>query len=106
MKERLLRALEDKDFSELFQKGGISFLIRIGGQIMGFLMSFVIAYYYGAQGLGNYILAIIVLRIFALISKLGMDTASLRFIASFVKQEKWESIRLFRKKILILIKKI
>ena len=56
MKERLLRALEDKDFSELFQKGGISFLIRIGGQIMGFLMSFVIAYYYGAQGLGNYIL--------------------------------------------------
>lgn len=103
MKERLLRALEDKDFSELFRKGGISFLIRIGGQIMGFLMSFVIAYYYGAQGLGNYILAIIVLRIFALIAKLGLDTASLRFIASFVKQEKWESIRLFRKKVLILI---
>ena len=62
MKERFLRALEDKDFAELFQKGGMSFLIRIGGQIMGFLMSFVIAYYYGPQGLGNFILAIIVLN--------------------------------------------
>jgi len=103
MKERFLRALEDKDFAELFQKGGMSFLIRIGGQIMGFLMSFVIAYYYGAQGLGNYVLAIIVLRIFTLIAKLGLDTSSVRFIASFVKQGKWESIRLFRKKVLILI---
>ena len=103
MKAQLFRALEDKDFYELFQKGGVSFLIRVGGQIMGFLMSFVIAYYYGAQGLGNYVLAITVLRIFTLIAKLGLDTTSVRFIASFVKKGKWESIRLFRKKVLILI---
>ena len=103
MKEKLLKALEDKDFSELFQKGGVSFFIRIGGQIMGLLLSFVIAYYYGAQVLGNYILVITVLRIFTLIAKLGLDTASVRFIASFVKKGKWQSIRIFRKKILILI---
>ena len=103
MKAKLLKALEDKDFSELFQKGGVSFFIRIGGQIMGFLLSFVIANYYGAQTLGNYILAITVLRLFTLIAKLGLDTASVRFIASFVKKEKWLSIKKFRKKILILI---
>lgn len=103
MKAKLLKALEDKDFYELFQKGGVSFFIRIGGQIMGFLLSFVIANYYGAQTLGNYILAITVLRVFTLIAKLGLDTASVRFIASFVKKEKWLSIKKFRKKILILI---
>ena len=103
MKERFLKALEDKDFYELFQKGGLSFLIRIGGQIMGFLLSFVIAYYYGAQGLGNYVLAIVVLRIFTLIAKLGLDTFSIRFIASFAKQGKWSSIKLFRRKILGLL---
>ena len=103
MKERFLRALEDKDFSELFQKGGLSFLIRIGGQIMGFLMSFVIAHYYGARGLGNYVLAIVVLRIFTLVAKLGLDTFSIRFIASFAKQGKWNSIKLFRRKILGLL---
>jgi len=103
MKERFLKALEDKDFYELFQKGGLSFLIRIGGQIMGFLLSFVIAYYYGAQGLGNYVLAIVVLRIFTLIAKLGIDTFSIRFIAAFAKQGKWKSIQLLRKKTLVLL---
>ena len=70
---------------------------------MGFLLSFVIAHYYGAQGLGNYVLAIVILRIFTLVSKLGLDTFSIRFIASFSKKNKWKSIQLFRKKILILI---
>ena len=42
MKERLQNALQDKDFSELFKKGGISFLMRVGGQIMGFLITFII----------------------------------------------------------------
>jgi O-antigen/teichoic acid export membrane protein len=103
MKEKFLNALQDKDFSELFKKGGLSFLIRIGGQIIGFLLTFVIAHYYGAQGLGNYVLAIVILRIFTLVSKLGLDTFSIRFIASFSKNNKWRSIQLFRKKILIVI---
>ena len=103
MKEKFLNAMQDKDFSELFKKGGISFLIRIGGQIIGFLLTFVIAHYYGAQGLGNYVLAIVILQIFTLMSKLGLDTFSIRLIASFSRKNKWKSIQLFRKKILILI---
>ena len=103
MKEKFLNAMKDKDFSELFKMGGVSFLLRIGGQIIGFLLTFVIAHYYGAQGLGNYILAIVILRIFTLVSKLGLDTFSIRLIASFSRKNKWKSIQLFRKKILILI---
>ena len=60
MKEKFLNALQDKDFSELFKKGGLSFLIRIGGQVMGFLLALIIARYFGASGLGDYVLAIIV----------------------------------------------
>ena len=103
MKEKFLKALEDKDFSELFKKGGISLFLRIGGQVMGFLMSFVVAHYFGAKGLGNYVLAIVVLRIFTILSKLGLDTFSIRFIASFAKQGKWKSIQLFRKKIITIV---
>ena len=103
MKEKFLKALEDKDFSELFKKGGISLFLRIGGQVMGFLMSFVVAHYFGAKGLGNYVLAIVVLRIFTLVSKLGLDTFSIRFIASFAKKGKWKSIQLFRKKIITIV---
>ena len=103
MKKRFQKALEDKDFSELFKKGSLSLFIRIGGQVMGFLMSFVITYYYGARGFGNYVLAIVILRIFTLIAKLGLDVFSIRFIASFVKKRKWKSIKLFRRKILELL---
>ena len=103
MKEKFLNALQDKDFSELFKKGGLSFLIRIGGQVMGFLLTLIIAHYFGAKGLGDYVLSIVVLRIFTLFSKLGLDTFSIRFIASFAKQEKWKSIQLFRNKIILVL---
>ena len=96
MKEKLLKALQDKDFSELFKKGGVSFLIRIAGQIMGFIITFIIAHYFGAKGLGDYVLAVIVLRIFVLIAKLGVDTASIRFIAEYASKKQWNNIRLYR----------
>ena len=103
MKKKIQKALKDKDFAELFKKGGVSFFIRIGGQVLGFLLTLIIANYFGAKGLGDYVLSIVVLRIFTLISKLGMDTFSIRFIASFAKQNKWKSIQLFRRKIVLLL---
>ena len=103
MKEKFLNALQDNDFSELFKKGGLSFVIRIGGQVMGFLLTLIIAHYFGAKGLGDYVLSIVVLRVFTLFSKFGMDTFSIRFIASFAKQGKWKSIKLFRNKIIRLL---
>jgi len=103
MKEKFLQAMQDKDFSELFKKGGISFLMRIGGQIMGFVITFIIAYYFGAKGLGDYVLAIIVLRVFTLIAKLGIDTASIRFIASYATKGQWSLVKEYRKKITILL---
>ena len=103
MKEKFLKAMQDKDFSELFKKGGLSFFIRIGGQVMGFLLTLIIARYFGASGLGDYVLAIIVLRVFAMIAKLGVDTTSIRVIASFASQNKFKSIKYFRKKIVLLL---
>ena len=103
MLKRIKYNLEDKDFAELFNKGGLAFLYRIGGQMLGFLLTFVIAYFFGANGLGDYVLAIVVLKIFTLISKLGFDTASIKFIASFATERKYKSIKLFRKKSLLTI---
>tara|TARA_B100000795_G_scaffold195831_1_gene149963 strand:- start:1168 stop:2499 length:1332 start_codon:yes stop_codon:yes gene_type:complete len=99
MKEKFIKAMQDKTFSEIFKKGGWSFLMRIGGQVMGFLLTLIIAHYFGAKGLGDYVLSLVVLRVFTLFSKLGMDTFSIRFIASFAKKEKWKSIQLLRNKI-------
>ena len=103
MKKKIQEALRDQDFIELFKKGGAAFFIRIGGQLLGFLLTLIIANYFGAKSLGDYVLSIVVLRVFTILSKLGMDTFSVRFIASFTKQEKWKSIDYFRKKIILLL---
>ena len=47
----------DNDFKELLSKGGVSFLFRIIGQAAGFVLSFVIANKFGADSLGDYVLA-------------------------------------------------
>ncbi len=49
--DRIKRNFDDKDFLELFKKGGVAMLFRIGGQLLGFLLTFVIAYFFGANGL-------------------------------------------------------
>lgn len=100
---RIKKNFDDKDFLELFQKGGVAMLFRIGGQILGFILTFVIAYFFGANGLGDYVLAIVVLKIFTLISKLGLDTASIRFIASYCAEKSYDGIVLFRKKAMSII---
>ena len=103
MKRRLQAALEDKDFSELFKKGGVSFFLRIGGQLLGFFLTLLIAKYFGAEALGEYMLAVVVLRIFTLLAKLGLDTTSIRFSASFAAQNKWKSLLLFFKKVYFIL---
>jgi len=103
MKENFLNALKDKDFSELLKGGGISFILRFGGLTVGYLLTLVIANLFGAKGLGDYVLAIAVLRLFTLLAKLGLDTTSIRFIASFASQDKWTSIFKFRKQVVSIL---
>ena len=103
MKEKLKLALKDKDFSELLRGSGFSFFLRFGGLATGYLLTLIIAYLFGADGLGEYILAITVLRLFTLLSKLGLDTTSIRFIASFTSQNKWKGILKFRRKVVFIL---
>ena len=103
MNTRIKKALKDKDFSELVKGGGISFFLRFGGLAVGYLLTLVIANLFGAKGLGDYVLAITVLRLFTLLAKLGLDTTSIRLIASFASQEKWTSIFHFRKQVVTIL---
>jgi O-antigen/teichoic acid export membrane protein len=103
MKEKFLNALQDKDFAELLKGSGISFVLRFGGLAVGYIITLLIANLFGAKGLGDYVLAITVLRLFTLLAKLGLDTTSIRFIASFASQDKWTSIFKFRKQVISIL---
>ena len=103
MKEKIKLALKDKDFSELLRGSGLAFFLRFGGLIAGYLLTLIIANLFGADGLGDYVLSITVLRLFTLLSKLGLDTTSIKFIASFASQNKWTSIFKFRNKVVFIL---
>ena len=103
MKAKLLQALEDKDFFELIKGGGISFLLRFVGLAVGYILTLVISNLFGSQGLGDYVLIITVLAFFSLLAKMGLDIASIRFIASYASKKEKRDILYFRKKTLIII---
>jgi len=103
MKTKIENALKDKDFSELIKGSGISFFLRFGGLAVGYLLTLLIANLFGANGLGDYVLAITILRLFTLLAKLGLDTTSIRFIAAFASQDKWTSIFRFRKQVISIL---
>ena len=103
MSFKLLDRFNDADFIEIIKGSSTSFVFRIFGLFLGYVLTIIIAQFYGAQGLGDYILALTVLKLFTLISKLGTDTSSIRFIASFSSQKKWLSILDFRNKIFYIL---
>ena len=103
MKKRIHKFIADKDLAELIKGSGISFFLRFGGLAIGYILTLVIANLFGAEGLGDYVLAITVLRLFTLLAKIGLDTTSIRFIASFASQKKWTSIFHFRKQVIIIL---
>ena len=103
MEKRFQKALQDKDFAEILKGSVISFSLRFGGLAAGYLLTLVIANLFGAKGLGDYVLEIKVLRLFTLLAKLGLDTTSIRFIASFASQDKWTSIFKFRKQVISIL---
>jgi O-antigen/teichoic acid export membrane protein len=103
MKRKLQQVLEDKDFLELIRGGSVSFFLRFGGLAIGFLLTLVIAKWFKAEGLGDYVLAITVLSFFTLLAKIGLDTTSIRFISSFASKDKWTSILYFRKQVALIL---
>ncbi|MAJ90280.1 MAG: hypothetical protein CMD08_03295 [Flavobacteriales bacterium] len=95
--------LSDKDFSEIIKGSGISLFLRFGGLAAGYVLTLIIANLFGAKGLGDYVLAITVLRLFTLLAKSGLDITAIRLIASFALQDKWTSISYLRKQIVIIL---
>ena len=84
-------------------KGFVLSLLYVSRWLVGYILTLLIAKLFGAEGLGEYVLAVTVLRLFVLIAKLGFDTTSIRFLASFVIQKKWDSIHFFRRKVIFIL---
>lgn len=77
---------------EVLNGAALAFVLRALGAGLAFALNVVIGRLLGAEGAGLYFLALSVVTIGAVITKLGLDNALLRFIASGASSGDWNRV--------------
>jgi len=78
---------------EIVSGAAIVLILRVFGSGMQLLFSILIARFFGAEGLGVYALAFTVTSITAVLARLGIDQALLRFVAIHAAAQQWERLK-------------
>ena len=73
--------------NEILNKGSSAFVFKIIGSLLGYLFLLLATRNSGAEAWGVFALCLALLNITSILSRMGIDVAVLRFIASF-KSEK------------------
>ncbi len=84
-------------FGEVLQGSGLSFLARIIGVGLAFLLGIMLAQILGAKGFGVYSIAVTCMTLGTIVGRLGVDTAVLRFVASAHSVEDWGQVAAVRR---------
>ncbi|TQK62365.1 O-antigen/teichoic acid export membrane protein [Brevibacillus sp. AG162] len=77
------RLNKDRDVHEVIRGSAFTFLFRLLGFVLLYLLQFYIAREYGAKSLGIYSLTITLMNIGMVLAVLGTDTAMIRFLSEF-----------------------
>lgn len=85
----------DIHFRELLKGSSLVFIIYILGMAAGYLFTLLVTRNYGAEAMGILALSQTILLITSIICKLGLDSASLRFVAEYASQGKWSLLKEF-----------
>lgn len=88
----------DLHFRELLQGSSIALLFRLLSALASYVLIFVLARMYGAEGVGVYNTSWTILMISAVIAKLGFDTSIVKFMAVSLGQRSYNKLRVIYKK--------
>ncbi len=78
-------AIQKEDYLSKGARGGaLSFAVKTGSTLLAFLNQVLLARILGAEGIGEVLLAVSVVKIFGLVGKFGMEEAMMRFVPSYV----------------------
>ena len=82
----------DMHSREVLSGAALAFVLRAVGAGLAFALNVVIGRLLGAEGAGLYFMALSVVTIGAVITKLGLDNTLLRFIASGASSGDWSRV--------------
>jgi hypothetical protein len=93
IKARFSRVVADADFREILIAAAGAFTFKIGGAVCSFLLGWIVARRYGAQGSGVFALATTVVTIAVTLSLYGLAYASVRAVSTNHAMRRWEDLR-------------
>ena len=92
------KILRDKNFTELIKGSGFVLFFKILGMGAGYVFTYLITQLLGTESYGIYAICFTLLSIAVVISKLGLDNASVKSISAFLKEdEPGNALLYFRK---------
>ncbi len=74
----------DVHFTELIKGASSTFILKILGLVVGYGLAIFITNKFGAFVFGQYVTALLIIEILSIISRLGIDTALVRYISRYV----------------------
>ena len=87
LKSYLSKYTADVHFNELIKGASSTFMLKIIGLLVGYGLAVFITNKFGASVFGQYVTALLIVEILSILSRLGIDTALVRFISRYVHQE-------------------
>lgn len=100
IQKKFQRQFKDKSFRELATGSAASFFMRVLGMFVSYAYTFIISHMYGAVVLGKFALSQVVLNMFTIFSRLGMDTSIVKLFASNIALNKWPTVLNVYRKVL------
>lgn len=78
---------KDANLKELVSGSLVTFILKMSGMALGFMLIYLISKYTGAEGVGYYQYSLQVVTILSIILGLGMNNAVLRYVGQFNNDE-------------------
>jgi len=75
----------DIHFKEILTGSAVTFVMKIFGMFLGYLVILIISQQYGAESVGVYSLTLSMMTFFAMIAAMGMNFSILRYVGQFNK---------------------
>ena len=87
------KKIKDEQLLELLKGSSSSLIIRLIGVFSNYFFTFLIANFYGASTMGLFALSQTALLIASILSRLGFDTASVKFVSENYFQNNYNKLR-------------
>ncbi|GIV62065.1 MAG: polysaccharide biosynthesis protein [Rhodothermaceae bacterium] len=88
-----LSPVNHRDTREIIRASSSVLVLKVTGFGLGYVFNWLLAYLYGAEVMGLYALTVTVASMLALVGRLGMETAAIRFVAERLIKQGQRGIR-------------